>query len=95
MMGRMGGTSVPSGTGDPAAGATLAAACANCHGAEGVSRNPSVPNLAGQQESYLIMQLRAFRDGSRSDPVMTPMVARLSDDHIEALAAYYSNLRLR
>jgi cytochrome c553 len=50
------------------------------------------PNLAGQQPGYLVKQLRAFRDGTRSDPMMTPMATPLSDDDIANLAAYYNSL---
>jgi cytochrome c553 len=37
-------------------------------------------------------QIKAFRDGERKDPLMSPMVAGLSDADIENLAAYYSGL---
>jgi len=36
------------------------------------------------------LQITAFRDGSRSNPVMMPFVAGLTDADIAALAAYYS-----
>lgn len=78
--------------GDAAAGKAKAAVCVACHGPEGVSSNPLWPNLAGQQDQYLIKQLKAFRDGQRTDPVMAPMAAGLSDQDIENLAAYYSGL---
>lgn len=78
--------------GDAAAGKTKAASCAGCHGAAGVSNNPMWPNLAGQQAAYLAKQMKAFRDGSRSDPMMGPMAKPLSDSDIDNLAAYYSGL---
>ena len=78
--------------GDAVAGKSKAASCAGCHGATGVSNNPMWPNLAGQQAGYLAKQLRAFRDGSRSDPMMGPMAKPLSDADIDNLAAYYSSL---
>jgi len=77
---------------DVAAGKARAASCAGCHGATGISNNPMWPNLAGQKAGYLAKQLRAFRDGTRSDPMMTPMAKPLSDADIENLAAYYSSL---
>jgi len=76
--------------GDAAAGKAKSAICASCHGASGVSNNPMWPNLAGQQEQYLAKQIKAFRDGTRKDPMMAPMVAALSDDDIANLAAYFS-----
>jgi cytochrome c553 len=36
--------------------------------------------------------LKAFRDGQRSNPMMSPMAAPLSDTDIEDLAAYYSSM---
>jgi cytochrome c553 len=76
--------------GDVAAGKAKSALCAACHGATGHSVNPLWPNLAGQKEMYLAKQIKAFRDGVRSDPMMAPMVAALSDDDIANLAAYFA-----
>ena len=76
--------------GDAAAGKAKSAVCASCHGPAGVSANPLWPNLAGQKEQYLAKQIKAFRDGDRKDPMMSPMAMGLSDDDIANLAAYYS-----
>ena len=76
--------------GDSDAGKAKSAMCASCHGPTGISLSPLWPNLAGQKEQYLIKQIKAFRDGTRQDPMMAPMVAALSDTDIENLAAYYS-----
>ena len=78
--------------GDAAAGKAKSATCAACHGAAGISPNGLWPNLAGQKEAYLVKQMKAFRDGSRADPMMGPMAAPLSDTDIENLAAYYAGL---
>jgi cytochrome c553 len=78
--------------GDAEAGKAKAASCAGCHGAEGVSSNPMWPNLAGQKEGYLVKQIKAFREGTRADPMMTPMAKPLSDEDIDNLAAYFSSL---
>ena len=78
--------------GDVAAGKTRSATCAGCHGETGISKNPMWPNLAGQQQGYLVKQLKAFREGSRVDPMMTPMAKPLSDEDIANLAAWYNSL---
>ncbi len=78
--------------GDAAAGKSKSAMCAACHGGEGISANGMWPNLAGQKDAYLIKQMKAFRDGDRKDPMMSPMAAALSDDDIANLAAFYSSL---
>ena len=75
---------------DIEAGKAKSALCAACHGATGHSVNPLWPNLAGQKEQYLAKQIKAFRDGVRTDPMMAPMVAALSDDDIANLAAYFA-----
>ena len=76
--------------GDAAAGKAKSAVCAACHGATGHSMNPLWPNLAGQKEQYLAKQIKAFRDGTRKDQTMAPMVMALTDDDIANLAAYFS-----
>ena len=84
-------TSTSALAGDVAAGKAKSALCASCHGPTGISMSPIWPNLAGQKEQYLIKQITAFRDGTRTDPMMAPMVAALSDTDIENLAAYFAS----
>lgn len=79
--------------GDAAAGKAKSASCAGCHGAAGISANPMWPNLAGQKDAYMVKQMKAFRDGKRNDPMMSPMAKPLSDADIDNLAAYYSSLK--
>ncbi len=83
----------PSMAADAAAGKTKSATCMACHGLAGISINPMWPNLAGQQDMYLVKQMKDFRDGKRQDPVMAPMAMSLSDEDIADLAAYYSSLK--
>ncbi len=78
---------------DPEAGKTKAAVCAGCHGADGIATNPAYPNLAGQNAQYLVAALKAYKDGSRNNPIMKPMVEALSDADIENIAAYYQSLK--
>lgn len=85
-------SSVSAMAGDAEAGKSRAATCAGCHGTAGISSNPLWPNLAGQKEGYLVKQLKAFREGTRTDPMMSPMAKPLSDADIENLAAYFSSL---
>lgn len=78
--------------GDAEAGKAKSATCAACHGAEGISANDLWPNLAGQKPGYLTKQMKAFRDGDRKDPMMSPMAATLTDEDIANLTAYFSSL---
>jgi cytochrome c553 len=65
--------------------------CVACHGVDGNSSNPEWPNLAGQNEHYLVQQLRDFKGGARQNPLMTPMAAGLSDEDMADLAAYFAS----
>ncbi len=81
--------------GDAAAGKAKAAICSSCHGANGVGIAGIFPNLSGQKAEYLLIQLKAFKDGSRSSgnsAQMVGMVAALSDQDMADLAAYYESL---
>jgi cytochrome c553 len=78
---------------DVDAGKAKSATCTGCHGPAGISSNPLWPNLAGQQEGYLKKQLKAFKDGTRQDPMMSPMAKPLSDADIENISVYYSGLK--
>jgi cytochrome c553 len=73
-------------------GKARASACAACHGSDGVSVNPTIPNLAGQKEAYLINQLKAFKAGARKNAMMNAVAAQLSDQDIENLAAFWNSL---
>lgn len=77
--------------GDADAGRKTSATCVPCHGANGKSPNELWPNLAGQGQTYIVKQLKAFRAGTRTDPLMTPMSKPLSDQDIENLAAFFSS----
>jgi len=67
--------------------------CAGCHGADGISVSPEIPNLAGQKETYLANTLRAFRAGERTNPIMMSIAGDLSDAEIDALAAHFSSMK--
>ncbi|MGI9331747.1 MAG: c-type cytochrome [Gammaproteobacteria bacterium] len=77
---------------DPAAGKAKTITCVACHGQEGVALQPEYPNLACQNEKYLAIAIKAYKDGTRDNALMKPMVAALSDDDVANLAAYYASL---
>ncbi|MGB5080196.1 MAG: c-type cytochrome [Burkholderiales bacterium] len=78
--------------GDAAAGQKRAAACASCHGSNGISPNDTWPNLAGQHAAYLARILGAYKSGAQKDVMMTPMAQALSNADVQNLAAYYGSL---
>ena len=80
----------PATAGDAARGAQKAAVCGACHGMTGSSVNPEWPSLAGQPASFIVSQLRQFKDGTRVNPLMTPMAAPLTDEDMADLAAHFA-----
>lgn len=85
-------TAITKVAGDATAGKRRAAACASCHGEDGVSPNDTWPNLAGQNAAYLVKILSAYKSGDQNDVAMTPLSKALSNADIHNLAAYYAGL---
>jgi len=93
---------IPTVEGDAEAGQKLYSICAACHGqrAEGVEAMAG-PALAGQNDWYLVAQIKKFKKGQRgyhsSDHggrQMRPMVATLADDQsINDVVAYINTLK--
>ena len=81
---------------DLAAGEAKAkAVCAACHGADGNAVAPAFPSLAGQTWRYLYVQLKDYKEGRRSNPLMSPMAADLSRDDMINVANYYAAQSLK
>lgn len=69
--------------------------CAACHAADGNSTIAQNPVLAGQVPEYLHKQLKSFKapanaKADRVNALMAPMVANLSEQDMQNLAAYYA-----
>lgn len=65
--------------------------CKYCHGDDGNSLKPEVPNLAGQNASYLLEQIDNFATRKRDDFVMSPLAADFSaEDKVNLAIFYYS-----
>jgi cytochrome c553 len=79
---------------DPARGRNLAAACANCHGTNGVSEG-GIPSLAGRDRPDLLQEMRDFKAGRRPATVMHQIARGYTDEQIEAIAAYLSAQKAR
>lgn len=68
------------------------ATCTACHGRDGISVGPDIPNLAGQKADYIVQQLTAFRDGSRKNELMASIAGQLAVDDLRKLGQYWSSL---
>lgn len=77
--------------GDVAAGKTKAAVCAACHSTDGNSLSDAFPKLAGQHESYIAKQLADFKSGARTNALMAPMTASLSEQDMADLGAFFAS----
>ncbi|UCD68680.1 MAG: cytochrome c [Betaproteobacteria bacterium] len=65
--------------------------CAACHGEDGNKMlTPETPKIGGQRADYLAKALEDYRSGSRNNVFMAGVAQPLSDDEIEALAAYFA-----
>jgi cytochrome c553 len=72
----------------------LAASCAACHGTDGDAvRGSAMPPLAGLSQGYFLQQMRAFRDGTRTAPLMQQIARGFDEAQTQALAAYFERQR--
>ena len=69
----------------------IIAKCNRCHATDVYNPALAIPTLNGQDKDYLILALRAYRDGKRQNSLMHNMSIPYSDAVIESLASYYSN----
>jgi cytochrome c553 len=70
--------------------------CQDCHGPGDFPRNPHYPELAGQYEDYLVLQLELFkqnrRGGSPYAHLMRHVATRLNEAQMRQVARYYASL---
>ncbi|MCH8500498.1 MAG: cytochrome c4 [Aliidiomarina sp.] len=72
--------------------------CSSCHGPDNQGVGTDFPAIAGQHANYIAQEIRAWRDGKRSNDtvqLMTGISERLTDEQIDAVAAYLSTLPMR
>ena len=72
-------------------GKTVAATCANCHGADGNSKIPGTPTLAGQQPHYFVAATQEYLTGARASAPMDPLLRKLNKLDMESVALYYAS----
>jgi len=72
------------------------AACAGCHGPDGLGMPSQYPRIAGQYAEYVELQLKSFKAGTRAnDPngMMRGVAGRMTDQEIKAVSEYVAGLR--
>ncbi len=78
--------------GDVAAGEKLAAKCGGCHGKNGEGKKDNPP-LAGMDAAAHVKALQDYKSGARDHKAMQRSVAKLSDQDLADIAAYYASLK--
>ena len=76
--------------GDPT---RLLKSCSSCHGRRGEGGQFDSPPLTGQYPEYFITTMTEFKEGDRANDIygrMRTTAEALTEEEIEALAAYYS-----
>ena len=72
-------------------------ACQACHGPNGSgTAGIGYPQLGGQYVDYTLAQLKAFKEGARSNDgkmLMRSIVEKMSDDEMAAVANYIASLK--
>ncbi|MDP2834716.1 MAG: c-type cytochrome [Pseudomonadota bacterium] len=70
----------------------LAATCNNCHGVNGVSVGPTMPNIGGLSEPYLKNMMLQWKSGERYSATMGRLIKGYSEEQIADLAKHFSKL---
>ena len=81
--------------GDIEAGKVKAYTCTGCHGIPGYNNvypTYKVPKIGGQNYEYLVVALKAYRNGERDHSTMESQASSLSDGDMEDIAAYFASL---
>jgi len=80
------------GLGDSAAGQHKADMCIECHGADGISSDPSIPKLSGQIAHFIVLEVTEFQEGTRRNERMSKISRMIqSEQDLEDIAAYFAS----
>ena len=71
---------------------SMAAACASCHGTKGVAQK-GMETLAGKSKDDMLKKLMDFKTGKKPATIMHQLSKGYSDEQLEQLATYFSNLK--
>ncbi len=67
----------------------LAAACANCHGTNGVAQQ-GMESLAGQSKEDLLKKMLDFKSGKKPATIMHQLSKGYTDEQLDQLATYFA-----
>ena len=72
-------------------GQYLSGECVTCHQVSGAAKG--IPAIIGWPEDGFVAVMQSYKTKARDNPVMQTIAARLSDEEMAALAAYFATLR--
>lgn len=80
---------------DPSYAAMLSNTCNGCHGTDGHSAGPNMPNLGGVGSNYIVEQMKNFKSGERKSSIMGRLAKAYSDEDIAAMASFFSTQKYK
>lgn len=69
--------------------------CWNCHGKDGNSVKPDIPNLASQNTAYIVEQIGKFANGQRKNFVMQTLANNFTFKDKVSLALYFNSQKVK
>ncbi len=91
-------SSAASAAGDASAGRAKGDTCLGCHGIPSYQNTyPTyrVPKLAGQNAEYIVAALQAYKRGERQHPTMSPQAQSMSEQDMQDIAAWISQMEVK
>lgn len=82
----------PASSADVEYGEYLSNECVTCHRVDGTQSN--IPDITGWDSASFVAVLRAYKTKERKNKVMQTITSGLSDEDMEALAAYFATLNV-
>ena len=72
--------------------------CSTCHGMDGQAASGGnsalTPNITAQEKEYILTKLKDYRSGKIDHPQMSLIAQMLSDEDIENVSEWYSNIKI-
>ncbi len=79
------------GEGDVAYGEYLSTACVTCHQLTGIDNG--IPSIVGWETKAFVKTLQSYQAKERENPVMRMITEPMSEEEMEALAAYFATIK--
>ena len=73
----------------------LADTCAGCHGPDGSSMGPAIPNIAGMSAEYFNTVMKEYADDDRYSTIMGRIARGYTKEEIALMADYFAGQKKR